>query len=663
MTGALRFIDRHLDEAPAATDALCSDRDRLGMICCKAYSQSSSGRTVCTQRARLSVPCQSIDHTIHMICRRGRDSSLQLISLLLTFCISMFSSNATAHPVINATLSSDQIFPGETVRVSVELKGGSIAVSAAELGAVDIVLILDFSSSMYRDTAAMREAVDVFLTSLEPSRVRVGAVAFSDEARLLSPLTNNFQSISNAVASEAAWGTTNIAAGLVMGADVLDLLNGSDQRRRLAILITDGMPTPDARAQSGEFSRVVKELEDAGVPVHTVGLRGEVDVFLLESIAHQTGGTFSIASSPEVIRDLLVDIRSSRVFAADVVNISIYESIHPRLSVVPGSFVLVELPTAIDTTSFHTELDVGLRRFYTEGVITFPLIERLAEGERVVYSYDLSIRDAGVQQGCDLRQGRGPFGSAQEQLSIWYGEAAVAYYLLGDRTAWFPDMALDVFPCGYFLRIGDDDEWPEIVNATNLPIWDVQTEFVRNGRDEWRRAVPFVLPSRRFDQSAREVLEFDPEYCFRDGFSLTFSYPVFLFSLSDYEPAFRVVSDDLEAGRVSPATLDVIGARIGVDLTGAGPFDFVRLFGPSEVGVDGWWKLDQSSAWRWSPDFLGRFPMLQRYASDLVAYTGYGVGGRTPSCFTIGSILIRSWNGTIGVFLEQSGEFDLSVFR
>ena len=162
-----------------------------------------------------------------------------------------------------------------------------------------VVLVTDTSRSMTAtDVApdrleAARSAASRFLDEA-PDELRVGAVAFSDVARVLQPPTTDHEQVRMTLASLTADGGTATGDGL---AAALESLETGERRPPAAIvLLSDGKQTAGRDAIA-----VAQEAGELKVPVYTVALGtpdGVVDGILrvppdpeaLRQIAQTSGG-------------------------------------------------------------------------------------------------------------------------------------------------------------------------------------------------------------------------------------------------------------------------------------------------------------------------------------------------------------------------------------
>jgi len=96
-----------------------------------------------------------------------------------------------------------------------------------------------------------------------------------------------------------AYGGTNIASGLMMGAQ--QLLDA--QGKRVIILLSDGVD-----GNTGAMPAALNQLKNEGVVVHTIGLPG-CDETYLANIAEETGGTYFPANNATALNAVYEEIR------------------------------------------------------------------------------------------------------------------------------------------------------------------------------------------------------------------------------------------------------------------------------------------------------------------------------------------------------------------
>lgn len=156
-----------------------------------------------------------------------------------------------------------------------------------------------------------------------------GVVTFTDDARTLQPLTSEIADVEQAVARLEPQQGTNLAAGLIQGAQQLQSITTKD--RRILILLSDGVPTVylngrGARDRS-ELITLEQEVLDEAVPqaasvsdcLYVVGFGDpnkiidgwpSIDEDFLRRIAAATAcGGYYIAETADELANLYVQLR------------------------------------------------------------------------------------------------------------------------------------------------------------------------------------------------------------------------------------------------------------------------------------------------------------------------------------------------------------------
>jgi Ca-activated chloride channel family protein len=175
------------------------------------------------------------------------------------------------------------------------------ATVAVPVEQASVVLVTDTSRSMTAtDVApdrlsAARSAAERFLDEA-PEELRVGAVAFSDAARVLQPPTTDHVQVRAALASLIADGGTATGDGLDSALRALEPADGDRRPPAAVVLLSDGAQTTGRDAVT-----VAQEAGRLRIPVYTVALGtpdGVVDGHLrvppdpqaLAEIAQASGG-------------------------------------------------------------------------------------------------------------------------------------------------------------------------------------------------------------------------------------------------------------------------------------------------------------------------------------------------------------------------------------
>ncbi|EAZ27260.1 hypothetical protein OsJ_11197 [Oryza sativa Japonica Group] len=161
--------------------------------------------------------------------------------------------------------------------VLLELKGTSSATSRA---ALDLIAVLDVSTSMAGNKLDRMKAALLFVIRKLADVDRLSIVTFSNDAARLCPLRFVAGDAARAdlgalVDGLAADGNTNIRAGLEIGLAV------AAGRRLTAGRAVNVMLMSDGQQNRGDATR----LDPGGVPVHTFGLGADHDPAVLQAIA------------------------------------------------------------------------------------------------------------------------------------------------------------------------------------------------------------------------------------------------------------------------------------------------------------------------------------------------------------------------------------------
>ena len=186
------------------------------------------------------------------------------------------------------------------------------ATVAVPVEQASVVLVTDTSRSMTAtDVApdrleAARSAAGRFLEEA-PDELRVGAVSFSDTARVLQPPTTEHEQVGAALGSLVADGGTATGDGLDAALDLLEPDDGEERPPAAVVLLSDG-----AQTTGRDATEVAQEARQQRVPVYTVALGtpdGVVDGTLrvppdpeaLAQIAQASGGeSFEVTDGDEL---------------------------------------------------------------------------------------------------------------------------------------------------------------------------------------------------------------------------------------------------------------------------------------------------------------------------------------------------------------------------
>jgi Mg-chelatase subunit ChlD len=187
------------------------------------------------------------------------------------------------------------------------------------------------NSILAAEVAASRR----LLLQLNSETTRIGVVTFSEGARLLQPLTNDFERVRrvlDGILRAGPYGGTNMAEGIRMAITELLGLGTSEKRTdaiKVQFLLTDGFPTMPI----GEGRRVTPEDTNfainaarlagkAGIKVHVFALGEEALSYprAAVGIAKESGGVYTPVSRPADVLAVVENISFVGVDYVQIVN-------------------------------------------------------------------------------------------------------------------------------------------------------------------------------------------------------------------------------------------------------------------------------------------------------------------------------------------------------
>jgi Mg-chelatase subunit ChlD len=181
--------------------------------------------------------------------------------------------------------------------------------------------------------AAEIAAARRLLAQLNPETTRVGVLTFSEGARLVQPLTSDFERLRRVlddILRSGPFGGTNMVEGIRLGITELLGLGASEKRTdavKVQILLTDGFPTlpiggsrhaaPEDTDLAINAARLAGK---AGIKVHVFALGEEALTYprAAVGIAKASGGTYTPVIRPA---DVLAVIENTSVIGVDYVQI------------------------------------------------------------------------------------------------------------------------------------------------------------------------------------------------------------------------------------------------------------------------------------------------------------------------------------------------------
>ena len=187
------------------------------------------------------------------------------------------------------------------------------------------------NSVLAAEVAAARR----LLVQLNSETTRVGVLTFSEGAKLLQPLTNDFERLRRVlddILRAGPYGGTNMVEGIRMGITELMGLGTSEKRTdavKVQILLTDGFPTlpigASRRAAPEDTNLAINAARlagKAGIKVHVFALGEEALSYprAAVGIAQESGGTYTPVIRPADVLSVVENVSVVGVDSVQVVN-------------------------------------------------------------------------------------------------------------------------------------------------------------------------------------------------------------------------------------------------------------------------------------------------------------------------------------------------------
>ena len=226
--------------------------------------------------------------------------------------------------------------------------------SQSKIDVIDILMVLDISSSMLADDfppnrlEAVKNTAKEFIKSREGDRI--GVVVFAGQSFIQCPLTTDVEVLLNLideieVASKDFDGT---AIGMAI-ANATNRLRESLSESKIMILLSDGsnnsgeIDPPTAAKLANEFE--IKIYTIAAGTDNSISripgrgmIRNEIDINTLKDISNETGGQFFRATDKEALSQIYARIDELERSEIEVKNFTDYEELF-RWFLVPALFL------------------------------------------------------------------------------------------------------------------------------------------------------------------------------------------------------------------------------------------------------------------------------------------------------------------------------------
>jgi Ca-activated chloride channel family protein len=176
---------------------------------------------------------------------------------------------------------------------------------------LDLILLIDSSSSMTDKVSLVHQAASGFIETMRPVD-RAAVVSFADGVRVLQPLTGDKTLVRTAIDGTGAKGATALHNAIYVALKEFGrpaVASGAVRRQAIAVL-SDGEDTSSVLS----FDDVLEMAKRSGVSIYTIGLRRAVDPasashpkyfsqadFAMKQLASETG---AMPFFPEDVKDL-----------------------------------------------------------------------------------------------------------------------------------------------------------------------------------------------------------------------------------------------------------------------------------------------------------------------------------------------------------------------
>ena len=190
---------------------------------------------------------------------------------------------------------------------------------------LDVILLLDTSSSMGHKMAVVHKAAREFMKMLRPDD-RGAVVAFADSVRVVQPLTSDSTAITEAINSTAAKGATSLYNAIYVALKQFgrNASDTGDVRRQAIAVLSDGEDTASVVA----FDDVMALAKKTGVGIYTIALQSE-----LAALRSGSGQKRSFSEAEYAMKSLAQETGAQSFFPASVNELKgVYDAITAELA-------------------------------------------------------------------------------------------------------------------------------------------------------------------------------------------------------------------------------------------------------------------------------------------------------------------------------------------
>jgi uncharacterized protein YegL len=300
--------------------------------------------------------------------------ALTVVFTCLIACWTSINAYGSANPNVDLELSrelsSEKILLDDEITINYKINLQPISKSDVEPPKKEIYLVMDTSSSMERDLNGniifppgskkarkdiSTEAANKFLDNLKSkSNLKVGLVSFTTSAMIKESLTNNIDSVKQAVNALIYSTGTNIGDGMRIAYHKLK----NSSADKYIILLTDGTPTyhttkrnrpydfyfDDGNAPRTVFGgindkeycyQMAERIKEQGdIKSYMIAFTIDSDSNILEQVAQKASGKYKKALDADALNDVYNEIYEDIIVDFSIDNIEFKESFPAGLSIV-----------------------------------------------------------------------------------------------------------------------------------------------------------------------------------------------------------------------------------------------------------------------------------------------------------------------------------------
>lgn len=175
---------------------------------------------------------------------------------------------------------------------------------------LDLILLIDASSSMTGKMVAVHKAANGFIETMRASD-RAAVVSFADGVRVMQPLTGDRTLVRSAIDRTGAKGATALHNAIYVALKEFGrpAAGGADVRRQAIAVLSDGEDTSSLIS----FDDVLEMAKRSGVSIYTIGLKNDLGGatearryfsqadFAMKQLASETG---AMPFFPQSVQDL-----------------------------------------------------------------------------------------------------------------------------------------------------------------------------------------------------------------------------------------------------------------------------------------------------------------------------------------------------------------------